>query len=1514
MDNNQKVLAVYRYIKELCSLKYKTVTDISNQPYSFALKDIPDNNDNITIAYRDRIDEEVSMDDVIIQVKKPEFQLCPIPPNEIKQWLHNGWDDFINDVSRKEKLEEQDPEHFGDSIERADKYNAWVILRENWVANQIIINRIRKLFLSLYQLHTTLERESETLELMVGNGTITDKSKSIINHPIMLKRVKLEFDAKANIIKIVDTDAEPELYTMLLQDMADINHGAIKALNEELQDNFYHPLDRNDTPEYLKKLIHTLCGQSKFIDESTETEITDDDRLIMYFEPVFFVRKRIDGSLRTIEEIIKVIEETGEVPKHLIELVGAGESETSQENYHPTIDELLATASGESANILLSKEANREQLEIAQRIEKYSAVLVQGPPGTGKTHTIANLLGHFLAQGKSVLVTSHTKKALTVLKDKVPKGIQNLCVSVLDDTSKDMERSVDGISEYLSQYTSNELKEKMDIAQKQRLDIIENLALARRKVHSVKYREYEPIIFDGVSYSPASAADFVNKNAEELSYIPGKVKLYQCAPLTMDELITLYRSNDKISDNDEIELKMDIPNPLDLISPAQFETNIIKCRELDNDILQMSNELNKKISFNYNTAEIIVEDENSARTIANNLNSLALQELLNYVKTFNGFEEWMIYAVVDGKKGNGYRQRWDAMIELIDQTVDFAQSFIAEKTGKQIAFPEVIDFNSFEITLKKMEELFSKKGKISKADLFFNKQIEGVLSAISINNLKISSLEECVLVEKQLLLLKRRRELSLYWDELLSTHGVPKFDQLDTFEPERICKNMIPQIKRYLDWYAQEFDSLIKLTNYAGFDSNKVFVFTDFDAEIVTVKKLLETIDKVLTKYIFIAQKYLSIAEWNKTVSECLAKLQQNQLKSSRVCNRVYSAISSQDTSEYQSAYNELTTIYNKRADIETREVLLSKLEKIAPEWANAIKDRKGKFGEVSVPENIDQAWKWKQFSGIIEEITSEPFEEMQQKCVEYSKELRKKTTELAEYSAWYNLLLRTEKNLDMRQALQGWKKTVKKIGKGTGKNAPMLKKEARELMAKCQTAVPAWIMPVNKALESLKPSENSFDIIIVDEASQSDISALAIVYMGKKIIIVGDDKQVSPMAVGVDIDRMNALIEMYIKDIIPNWHLYDAKSSLYDIAGTTFQPLMLREHFRCAPEIIGYSNKVSYDFKIKPLRDMSTCKITPSVVNYRVLDGEREGARKTNTKEAQAVVALISSCLEQKEYDGMTFGVISLLGDEQAQTIQQFIFDKFEPSVIEERKIMCGNASHFQGDERDVMFLSMVDSNQGADSQLTLSGDGADQSRKQRYNVAASRAKDQMWVVHSIDSARDLKVGDMRKELLEYAENPQAICNLPAKTMKKSDAPFEEMVATALIANGYNITEQWEVGAYRIDMVAMYENIKIAIECDGELYHSGEEKVKEEMERQNILERLGWRFIRIRGSEYFRNPEETVKRVLNGLNSFGVFPESKESKACDSNPTNTSQLLDKVKLRATEIIDEWNSSTEIKS
>ena len=347
----------------------------------------------------------------------------------------------------------------------------------------------------------------------------------------------------------------------------------------------------------------------------------------------------------------------------------------------------------------------------------------------------------------------------------------------------------------------------------------------------------------------------------------------------------------------------------------------------------------------------------------------------------------------------------------------------------------------------------------------------------------------------------------------------------------------------------------------------------------------------------------------------------------------------------------------------------------------------------------------------------------------------------------------------------------------------------------------------------------------------------------------------------------------------------------------------MLHEHFRCVPEIIGFSNMLSYEYQIKPLREASSSNLLPAVVNYRVDAGQRDGKNKVNIPEAKAVVALMRACMEQPEYSGKTFGIISLLGDAQYQLIQKEIDASIPPKEIIRRNILCGNSANFQGDERDVIFLSLVDSKDiGTPGPLHLLNYGVDDSNRKRYNVAASRAKDQLWVVHSLDVANDLKPGDIRKQLLDYAFNPRALENVHHEISTASESPFEEAVAIALSDRGYHLVQQWEVGAYRLDMVAVYGKKVVAIECDGERWHSGDSKIREDMERQTILERLGWRFIRIRGSEYYHAPAQTIERVIQELTECGIEPENTNTSITAGR---ASELLSRVKERAAQILSD---------
>ena len=146
------------------------------------------------------------------------------------------------------------------------------------------------------------------------------------------------------------------------------------------------------------------------------------------------------------------------------------------------------------------------------------------------------------------------------------------------------------------------------------------------------------------------------------------------------------------------------------------------------------------------------------------------------------------------------------------------------------------------------------------------------------------------------------------------------------------------------------------------------------------------------------------------------------------------------------------------------------------------------------------------------------------QKCQE---EIRALLAELAAAKAWEHFFDRLTES--ERQALNSWTLSMRKLGKGTGKYASRHRTEVREAMQECRSAIPAWIMPIYRVAQSIRPAPEIFDVVIIDEASQSGPDALFLQYIAKRIVVVGDDKQISPEAVGTHRGDVEALRERYL-------------------------------------------------------------------------------------------------------------------------------------------------------------------------------------------------------------------------------------------------------------------------------------------------------------------------------------------------------------------------------------------------
>jgi very-short-patch-repair endonuclease len=181
-------------------------------------------------------------------------------------------------------------------------------------------------------------------------------------------------------------------------------------------------------------------------------------------------------------------------------------------------------------------------------------------------------------------------------------------------------------------------------------------------------------------------------------------------------------------------------------------------------------------------------------------------------------------------------------------------------------------------------------------------------------------------------------------------------------------------------------------------------------------------------------------------------------------------------------------------------------------------------------------------------------------------------------------------------------------------------------------------------------------------------------------------------------------------------------------------------------------------------------------------------------------------------------------------------------------------------------MFLSMV---VDSTNSKAISGNMFDQ----RFNVAASRARDRMYLVRSVKSS-DLSEKDLRLTLLAHFDKPMVTDDTEQENLiDRCESGFERQVFTALTAIGYRVVPQVKTGAYRIDMVVEGANdTRLAIECDGDEYH-GPDRWQDDTKRQRVLERAGWTFWRCFASTWSLHRDDVLAELLERLGAMGIEP-----------------------------------------
>ena len=1497
-----KLTRVFRYLEALNQHRNPAKRQIREQPWSLWLHGLPNHptikrgaakagSSKSKAAKDNQAGENDLAGEFLLKVQRPVLTRPPEPPEEVAGWLESGWDNPSEEVAVRDTQSES--EEAGDSrVARFDEdkvrvvaLQRWKLLRDEWAEKERPARAAMKVFETLYALHGRIEREAERVELVLGDGILSwRRAEGNIYHPILLQRLQLHFNAAVPEFTISEADHPVELYLALFQSMTDVDGRAIGRCREELEQEGFHPLVNGSTSGFLKRLVIQLSPRGEFLEDQAPAEEQNDPSIGR--DPLIFLRARTLGFAGSIQGILADLRSREDLPWSLLNIVGEESPNRTAEEMEPPVTEVAEKAGA----VLLSKPANPEQIRIAQQLELHGGVLVQGPPGTGKTHTIGNLIGHLLAQGKSVLVTSQATKALRMVRHHIVPELRPLCVSLLEsdlESRKQLESAVGSIAERLSRADAVSLELETKKLEAERGDIVKKLEEIHKQLAEARADEYRDIVIAGKAWPPADSARSVAKEKETLGWIPGPVAAVAPLPLAAGELADLYRTNTSLSREDEIELAGHLPELHDLPRPEEFEASLNERNRLNMEELELRADLWKSGVPDGSPEE---------------LEALA-SSLLQAVEPLTGKEKWKLEAVYAGKYGGAHRKPWDQLVEFVQlvhrDAANGQESFV--KYGPEL--PNNPGYEDHERITGEILAHLETGGKLGSFTLFTHKTWGQFIETAKVNNTTPRSSEHFIALMKLARLKKLRQELCGRWDRQMAPLGTPASGQMGT-EVEKTLMQYCDALEDCLGWHEHTWLPLQEQLTDLDFKWDKFLAeqpaVVGAHGELVRIGKavndsLLPILESRIKK-----QKLLQIEEELRDLKAQL-KLAGRAAKSSKATAKLLSAVIDEDSSEYRDAYERLLELKSQQADLDLRKALLAKLESAAPAWAGAIRNRTGAHGRGEPPRDPAAAWTWTQLNDELDRRGSVSVESLQAKSEKLREQLRRTTVGLIDTRAWAAQARRTSSR--QRQALVGWLDTIRRIGKGHGIRVSLLRAEAARKMSECRSAVPVWVMPLSRVVENFDPCSARFDVVIIDEASQSDVMALVALYLGKTALVVGDHEQVSPSAVGQDLGIIQNLIFQYLQGV-PNADLYDGQISIYDLARQSFGgTTCLVEHFRCVPEIIQFSNMISYDQRIKPLRDASRVQVRPHTIAYRVSGSSRDG--KINRQEALGVASLLMAAMEQPEYQKnetgqpASFGVVSLVGDEQALEIDNLLRKHISPDLCEQHRLLCGNAAQFQGDERDVVFISLVDTAQRGPLSLR------DQELfKQRFNVAASRARDQMWVVHSLSPQNDLKADDLRRQLIEHAQDPSNLMRALEEKENRAQSPFEREVMKRLLAAGYRVQPQWRVGAFRIDLVVEGDRRRVAIECDGDRYHPLE-KIPEDMERQAVLERMGWIFARIRGTEFLRNPDRAMKQVFDKLETLEIFPvKAKKESAKIVLPS--SELTERVIRRAEELRRAW--------
>ncbi|MFC4256236.1 AAA family ATPase [Altererythrobacter xixiisoli] len=1318
------------------------------------------------------------------------------------------------------------------------------------------------LYNNLFSLRQALDGASEQpVELVWGIGMARwTRPDARLNHPLLAVPVELSLEDQSHAIVLRPRSEAPTsieagpLDALGLPSVDEWRKGAQRHFDNSEGEGL-SPFDSESFAPVLRRAVALLDPDGHYLPDLGERRAPGADSLQVDGGWVLIERTRratqLMDDLRRFRSAIEGIEQPDQLPPAVLALLQAPADAAAPVEYpdYRGVSTIPGVTSSDGAgqDLFFPKPFNREQVEVIQRLATRPGVVVQGPPGTGKTHTIANIISHYLAQGKRVLVTSQKAPPLKVLRDKLPAAVRPLAVSLVDsdrDGLRQFQESVDIIADRLQRTRPAELARQIEALDARIEALHRGLARIDRQVEDIGRGAMTAVTLEGARIEPADAARRLVAAGDLARWLPDAIDVIASHDPEFDDATILSLRAARKAVGDRL-------SALNLAPPPDSLPESGVLIDLHRDLIE---------------AERIEAQTSGADGLAPGVPT----EQISAIRA----EAAELQQAIHGPDAAPFAwsrdilQRWrsdddDAVLAAL-AGLEPQIAAVAAEARHFLVRPVILPDGALGDTgFREAVENFARGEEIGLLQNLFARQLKAQIAAVRLSGQAPADAAEWAEVVRFLSVLDQAQRLAAAWNNVCMHAGLDAAinDQPAIAEAMRRQLDHVMALRR-LARQERDLQAVARqiLPGWRG----------SVAGNAAGLAELGDLLDRHLLRI------RLSMAENGRDQLRTMVAGIQGPI-GEQLQAMADSALGAAETDadllgqRWRAALGEaalLRSLAPHFAEIRHGTGLIE--ENGAPQWAQQLRSEPV-IGEDDplTPGDWRERWTLRRLAGWLARVDRhDRLRALGAERPEHEDQLRRAYEESIEQRTWCRL---AEKASDqVRSALAAYAQAMRKVGRGTGIRAGRYRNDARAAADRAKNALPCWIMPHYRVSESLPAELGLFDLVVIDEASQSTLAALPALLRAKQILIVGDDRQVSPDAGFREEARMNLLAERHLGgQLIDYRSAMREEKSLYDLGTVVFAggAILLKEHFRCVGAIIEYSKAQFYAHQLVPLRLPSASeRLDPPLIDILVEDGYRKG--KVNPPEVDCIVDAISRIADDPAMQPRTIGVTTLLGQEQAVAILTAIEQVLGAEVMLRHDIRVGEPAAFQGDERDIMFISLV-AERGSSG---LSG----LAYEQRFNVAASRARDRMVLVRSVE-LEDLRPTDkLRRSLIEHFHAPFAAeSTLVAERRARCESPFETAMYDLLVERGYRVDTQVAVGTKRIDLVVEgADDSRLAIECDGDRYH-GPEQWPDDMARQRMLERAGWTVWRCFASRFIRDQQGVIDELTGVLTARGIVPEA---------------------------------------